>query len=1170
MSSADLPLPLVFGDYALEDRYRLDKGRIYLTGIQALVRLPMMQRQRDLRAGLNTGGFISGYRGSPLGMYDNALWGAKRYLKENNIHFQPGLNEDLAATSVWGSQQTNLFPQATVDGVFGIWYGKGPGVDRSMDVLKHANSAGTSQYGGVIALAGDDHGAQSSTLPHQSEQVFAAAMIPVINPANVQEYLDFGVLGFALSRYSGCWVGFKAISETVESGASVWVDPERIQIVMPTDFQLPPGGLGMRNPDPPMDQERRLHGPKMAAVKAFVRANGFDRTVIEPPRPRIGIMTTGKAYLDTRQALEDLGLNEERCKALGIRLYKVGMTWPLEPEGARRFAEGLQEVIVIEEKRSNLEEQLVHLLYNAPADRRPMVIGKADETGRIILPSEGELSPTGVALVIAGRLMKHGGDSPELKQRLARLEAKEKLLAAPPPKVARTPYFCSGCPHNTSTRVPEGSRAMAGIGCHGMAVWMPERRTALISHMGGEGVTWVGQAPFTAEKHVFQNLGDGTYYHSGLMAIRQSAAAGVNITYKILYNDAVAMTGGQPHDGPLSVPEITRQVEAEGAKKIVVVTDEPDKYPSNAGFASGVTIRHRDELDAIQKELREIPGLTVLVYDQTCAAEKRRRRKRGTFPDPAKRVFINDAVCEGCGDCSDKSNCVSVKPLETELGRKRQIDQSNCNKDFSCVNGFCPSFVSVHGGAPAKARRPQLALVQDDPFASLPMPALRPLDEAYGILITGIGGTGVITVGALIGMAAHLEGKGCTVLDFTGLAQKNGAVMSHVRLAPRPEDLHAVRIAAGGANLVLGCDMVVAASPAALSRIEPGVTKAVINGYMTPVAAFVMNGDMDLGTEAMMKSIRDAAGDDATSFVDGTGLATAILGDSIATNLFMLGHAWQKGLVPLSLAAIERAIELNGVAVETSKRTFSWGRLAAHNLAAVQAAAKPTLRVEKPAARSLPEIVAKRVELLAAYQDKAYAERYRRFVERVASVEKERARGRSGLAETVAKSLYKLMAYKDEYEVARLYTDGEFLKKLGAQFEGDYKLTFHLAPPLFAERDPNTGQLKKREYGAWMLTAFRLLASLKRLRGTAFDVFGRTAERQMERRLIAEYEATIDLLLASLDATNHGLAVQIAAVPESMRGFGHVKEKNVVAAKAREASLLAAYRTPAGEKAAAE
>ncbi len=1170
MSTAVTSVPLVFGDYALEDRYRLDKGRVYLTGIQALVRLPMMQRQRDLAAGLNTGGFISGYRGSPLGMYDNALWTAKRYLKENNIHFQPGLNEDLAATSVWGSQQVNLFPGAKVDGVFSIWYGKGPGVDRSMDVLKHGNAAGTSPHGGVIALAGDDHGCQSSTLPHQSEQVFAAAMIPVVNPANVQEYLDFGILGFALSRYSGCWVGFKAISETVESGASVWVDPERIKIMLPTDYQLPPGGLGIRNPDPPLEAERRLHGPKMDAVKAFVRANGFDKTVIDPPRPRIGIMTTGKAYLDTRQALEDLGISEERARALGIRLYKVGVTWPLEPEGAKRFAHGLEEVIVIEEKRSNLEDQLVRLLYNLPASERPLVVGKTDETGRIIFPSEGELSPTGVAMVIAGRLMKHGGESPELNQRLARLEAKEKLLNAPPPKVARTPFFCSGCPHNTSTKVPEGSRAMAGIGCHGMAIWMPERRTSLISHMGGEGVAWIGQAPFSGDNHIFQNLGDGTYYHSGLMAIRQSAAAGVNITYKILYNDAVAMTGGQPHDGPLSVPEITRQVEAEGAKKVIVVTDEPDKYPMNAGFAHGVTVRHRDELDAVQRELREIPGLTVLVYDQTCAAEKRRRRKRGTFPDPAKRVFINDSVCEGCGDCSEKSNCVSVKPLETELGRKRQIDQSNCNKDFSCVNGFCPSFVSVHGGGVRKARRPELKVVQDDPFASLPLPALRPLSEAYGILVTGIGGTGVITVGALIGMAAHLEGKGCTVLDFTGLAQKNGAVMSHIRLAPKPEDLHAVRIAAGGANLILGCDMVVAAAPAALSRIEQGVTQAVINGYMQPVAAFVLNGDMDLGAESMMKSIRDAAGEEASTFVDGTGLATAILGDSIATNLFMLGYAWQKGLVPLSLEALMRAIELNGVAVESSKRTFDWGRLAAHNLKAVQAAARPTLRVEKPVARTLTDIVAKRVELLTAYQDKAYADRYRAFVDKVAMAEKDKARGRSGLAEAVAKSLYKLMAYKDEYEVGRLYSDGDFHKKLGAQFEGDYKLTFHLAPPLFADRDPTTGELKKREFGGWVMPLFRLLASMKRLRGGKLDVFGYTSERRMERRLIGEYQATIESLLATLSQDNHGLALQVAALPETMRGFGHIKEKNVKTAKEREASLLQAYRQPVVRATAAE
>src|SRR6266404_2653215 len=1154
----------------LDDKYNLQSGRVYLNGVQALVRLPIMQVQRDAAAGLKTGGFISGYRGSPLGAYDYALWSAKRFLERSRIKFQPGVNEDLAATAIWGSQQVNLYEGATVDGVFGIWYGKGPGVDRSTDALKHANAAGTSRHGGVLLLAGDDHGCQSSTLAHQSEQVLIAAMIPVINPATVQEYLDFGVIGLAMSRYSGCWIGFKTIAEAVESSASVAVDPHRVEIALPNDYEMPADGLNIRWPDTALDQERRLHGPKMEAVLAFARANPLDRLVFDPPKARFGIAATGKAYLDVRQALDDLGLDDARAARLGVRLYKVGLSWPLEPQGAKAFAAGLEEVLVVEEKRPLIEDQLVKLLYHLDAGQRPRIIGKRDEGGRVLMPTEGELTPTMVARVIAERLGRLNGELPELRQRIARLDSLERILAAPSPYQTRTPYFCSGCPHNTSTRVPEGSRAMAGIGCHTLAIFIPQRRTMTYSHMGGEGASWIGQAPFTSEKHVFQNLGDGTYFHSGLLAIRAAAAAGVNITYKVLFNDAVAMTGGQPVDGQLTVPEITRQVAAEGAKQVVIVTDEPDKYPLGTDFAPGVTIRHRDELDNVQRELREVPGLTILIYDQTCAAEKRRRRKRGTFPDPPKRVFINDAVCEGCGDCSDKSNCVSVKPLETELGRKRTIDQSNCNKDFSCVNGFCPSFVSVHGGAPAKAQRPQLKLVEKDPFENLPMPTLRPLSEAYGILVTGIGGTGVITVGALIGMAAHLEGRGCTVLDFTGLAQKNGAVMSHVRLAPKPEDLHAVRIAAGGANLVLGCDMVVAASPAALSRIEPGVTNAVINGYMQPVAAFVLNGDMDLGAEAMMKSIRDAAGDDATTFVDGTGLATAILGDSIATNLFMLGYAWQKGLVPLSFEAIERAIELNGVAVETSKRTFAWGRLAAHNVAAVQAAAKPTLRVEKTVARTLPEIVAKRTELLTAYQDMAYADRYRAFVDKVAKAEKEKAPGRRGLAEAVAKSLYKLMAYKDEYEVGRLYSDGEFLKKLGGQFEGDYKLTFHLAPPLFAKRDPLSGELKKREYGAWVMPLFGFLASLKRLRGTRLDLFGYTAERRMERRLIGEYQATVETLLATLDQNNHALAVQIAALPETMRGFGHVKEKNVTAAKEREAGLLASYRNPALQSVAAE
>ncbi len=1153
----------------LDDKYTLEKGRIYVTGIQALVRLPMLQRERDLAAGLNTGGFISGYRGSPLGMYDHQLWRARKYLAQHNIHFQPGVNEDLGMTAVWGSQQVNLFPGAKVDGVFGIWYGKGPGVDRSADPLKHGNAAGSSRHGGVIALAGDDHGCQSSTLPHQSEQIFEAAMVPILNPATVQEYLDFGLLGIAMSRFSGTWTGFKAISETVESAASVDIDPDRVKIIIPTDFEMPPGGLNIRWPDPPMDQERRLHGPKMQAVAAFARANRLDRVAFSGPQDRIGIVTTGKAYLDVRQALEDLGIGEARARELGIRVYKVGMTWPLEVTGLRAFAEGLKELIVVEEKRGFIEGQIVRALYNVPADRRPLVIGKTDENDRPLLQSEGELSPGGIAKVISQRLMRHAGEMPDLHQRMARLDAKEALLQAPPPKHIRQPFFCSGCPHNTSTRVPEGSRAMAGIGCHGMTVWMPDRKTATMTHMGGEGANWIGQAPFTEEKHVFQNLGDGTYHHSGLLAIRAAAAAGVNITYKVLFNDAVAMTGGQPHDGPLTVPAISHQVASEGARKVVVVTDEPDKYPLDADFAKGTEIRHRDDLDQIQRELRETEGLSVIIYDQTCAAEKRRRRKRGLFPDPPKRVFINDAVCEGCGDCSEKSNCVSVKPLETELGRKRQIDQSNCNKDFSCLKGFCPSFVSVHGGSVRKARR-KLEVVGADPFASLPMPQVRPLTEPYGILVTGIGGTGVITIGALIGMAAHLEGRGCTVLDFTGLAQKNGAVMSHIRLAPRPEDLHSVRIAAGGANLLLGCDLVVAVSPNAISRFEPGVTRGVVNAYVQPTAAFVRDGDIDFEQETMIRGLKEAVGKDALDFVEGTQLATAILGDSIATNLFMLGYAWQKGLVPLSFESIDKAIELNNVAIEANRRTFAWGRLAAHDIAAVRAAAQPTLREETPVAEKLEEIVKKRVELLTAYQDAAYAERYRALVAEVEQAERTKARGRTGLAEAVARSLYKLMAYKDEYEVARLYADGEFEKKLRAQFEGDFKLSFHLAPPLFSRRDPATGQLIKQEYGPWVLKAFKLLAAMKGLRGGTFDIFGYTEERKTERRLIGEFEATVKALIAGLDSQNHAMAVEIAKLPETIRGFGHVKEKNLQVAKQKEANLLARFRSPELRAQAAE
>ncbi|MGE3784067.1 MAG: indolepyruvate ferredoxin oxidoreductase family protein, partial [Alphaproteobacteria bacterium] len=879
--------PNALAAVTLDDKYALEKGRIYLTGTQALVRLPLLQRQRDAAAGLNTGCFISGYRGSPLGGFDQALWSARRFVERNHIKFQPAINEELAATAVWGSQQIGLFPGAKYDGVFAVWYGKGPGVDRSGDALKHGNSAGTAPRGGVLALAGDDHTCKSSTLAHQSEFAFIDALIPVLNPAGVEDILDLGLYGWAMSRWSGCWVALKTVAETMDSSASISVDPGRVDIVLPQDFAMPPGGLNIRWPDPPLDQEMRLHRYKIPAAIAFARANRLDRIVIDPPKARFGIATTGKSYLDVRQALEELGIGEAEAAALGLRLYKVAMPWPLEPEGARRFAEALQEVLVVEEKRAVIETQLKDQLYNWPAARRPLVVGKFDGTGEWILPSNGELSPAQIARVIARRLAALGDAPSWLAERVARLDARERQIGAAGGNVvpfARTPYFCSGCPHNTSTRVPEGSRALAGIGCHYLSQFM-DRNTATFTQMGGEGAAWIGQAPFVETPHVFANIGDGTYTHSGILAIRAAVAAGVTMTYKVLFNDAVAMTGGQPLDGGLTVPRVAAQLAAEGVRRVVIVSDEPHKYPP------GMTARHRDELDAVQRELREIAGVTAIVYDQTCAAEKRRRRKRGRFPDPPQRVFINDLVCEGCGDCSAASNCLSVVPVETEFGRKRAIDQSSCNKDFSCLKGFCPSFVTVHGGTPRKGRPADLA---EDDLPPLPEPALPPLDEPYGILVTGVGGTGVVTIGALLGMAAHLEGKGVAVLDQLGMAQKGGAVMSHVRIAAHPDQIHAVRIAAGGAHLLLGCDLVVSAGAEALSKLAPGTTRAIVNAHETITGDFTRNPDLPFPSRDLRAGIVTAVGQGGAEFIDATRLATGLLGDSIASNLFMLGYAYQK------------------------------------------------------------------------------------------------------------------------------------------------------------------------------------------------------------------------------------------------------------------------------------
>ncbi|OAN56051.1 indolepyruvate ferredoxin oxidoreductase [Paramagnetospirillum marisnigri] len=1131
----------------LDDKYVQDQGRVYLSGIQSLVRLPMIQRLRDKAAGLNTGGFVSGYRGSPLGGLDKELWRAEKFLAAHDIRFQPGLNEDLAATAVWGTQQIGLFPQPSKDGVFALWYGKGPGLDRSVDVFKHGNSAGTAPHGGVLVLAGDDHGAKSSTLAHQSEHVFMAAQMPVLNPAGVQELMDFGLFGWALSRFSGLWVGMKAISETVESSASVLVDPWRQQFDSPVDFEMPPGGLSIRWPHKFLEQEMLLMRHRIPAALAFARTNRIDRLVINSPQPRFGIVTVGKSHLEVLQALADLGIDEAHAAEIGIRLYKVGMSWPLEQTGIRAFAEGLDEILVVEEKRSVVEEQLKAQLYNWREDVRPRVVGEFDEAGAWTLPAAGELTPAQIARVIAARIGRFY-TSLRVKERLDWLDAKERQLAAVPQGFSRIPYFCAGCPHNTSTHVPEGSQAMAGIGCHFMATWM-DRETLTYTHMGGEGATWIGQAPFTTRAHMFQNLGDGTYTHSGSLAIRAALAAKVNITYKILFNDAVAMTGGQPAEGALSVPMIAAQVRAEGVGRIAVVSDDPGKYPADAGFPAAVSFHHRDDLDAVQRELREVKGVSVLIYDQTCAAEKRRRRKRGLMPDPAERVVINEKVCEGCGDCGVQSNCVAVVPVETEWGRKRAIDQSSCNKDFSCVKGFCPSFVSVRGGA---IRRNAEA---DEPdTAPLPEPVLPAADKPFGIVVTGIGGTGVVTVAEVLGMAAHLEGKGVTSLDQTGLAQKNGAVMSHVRICDDPDKLHAVRIAAGQARLLLACDMVVAAGFETLSKLKPGQSMAVVNDHQSMPATFTHAPDLDFPGRGMHDTIREQVGGDV-DFLDASRLATTLLGDALATNMFLVGYAWQKGGIPLTEAAILRAIDLNGAKVEFNRRAFRWGRRAAVDLAEIERLAAPPVdrSDHRRLSESLDELIRRRVEHLTAYQDVTLAERYYKRISRVRKAERRAAPASESLTEAAARSLAKLMSYKDEYEVARLYSDGSFLASLKEQFDSWERLELHLAPPLLGGG--------KRRFGPWVLQLMPLLARLKGLRGTPFDLFGYTAERRQERALIGEFTQILDELAQGLTPDNHRLAVDIASLPRQIRGFGPVKAKAAAEYHARLAQLMTAFRS---------
>jgi indolepyruvate ferredoxin oxidoreductase len=1173
----------------LDDKYTLDRGRAFMSGVQALVRLPMLQRARDMAMGLNTAGFVSGYRGSPLGGYDQALWAAKKHLEQHHVVFTPGVNEELGATAVWGTQQLDLYPaQKKYDGVFGIWYGKGPGVDRSIDVFKHANMAGTAKHGGVIAIAADDHVSKSSTAPHQSDHVFKAAGFPTFFPSDVQGILDMGLHAFALSRYSGLWTGMKTIQEVVESSSSVLVDPDRIKVVMPEDFAMPPGGLHIRWPDPPLEQEARLMDYKWYAALAYVRANKLNHNVIEGPRDKFGIIASGKAYNDTRQALADLGLDADTCRAVGIRLHKVNVVWPLEATITRDFAQGLQEILVVEEKRQVIEYQLKEELYNWRTDVRPNVLGKFDEpegdqsggewsrsnpSDMWLLRAKADLTPAIIAKAIAKRLGKLGlapaGSeiASRMQSRIAVIEAREKALAESQAGGAeRAPWFCSGCPHNTSTRVPEGSRAVAGIGCHYMAVWM-DRDTATFSQMGGEGVSWVGQQPFTKDTHIFANLGDGTYFHSGILAIRQSIAAGVNITYKVLYNDAVAMTGGQrvgERPEGHSVIQIMNSLVSEGVRKLVIVTDQPEKYQGVA-LADGVTVHHRDELDAIQRQFRELPGTTVILYDQTCATEKRRRRKRGTMATPDKRVVINELVCEGCGDCGEQSNCLSVEPIETEFGRKRRINQNTCNLDYSCVKGFCPSFITVEGGTlkkPKKEKKGDLASMPP-----IPDPVLPVAEHAWGIVVGGVGGTGVITIGQLLGMAAHLEGKGIVTQDAGGLAQKGGATWSHIQIANRPDAIFTTKVDTAKADLVIACDAIVGATKYTLAAMQAGRTFVALNTHSTPTAAFVHNADWQFPASQCESAIKASVGEALVGAFDAEQAAVQLIGDSIYTNPLLLGYAWQQGRIPVSHAALMRAMELNGVQIDNNKAAFEWGRRCAHDLASVQALFKAAQVIEFVKKPSLDEMVAKRIDFLTGYQDAAYAAEYKAFVDKVRSTEAQLGTA-TRLTETVARYLFKLMAYKDEYEVARLHTDPAFTKKIADMFDGDVKLVHHLAPPLIAKRNAK-GELIKQPFGPWMRAGFGWLAKLKGLRGTAFDPFGKTEERRTERALIGEYRAAIDELLAGLAADKLPLAVEIARIPEEIRGYGHVKERHLKAARAKWARLTEQWRSGAAERRAA-
>lgn len=1144
---------------SLDDKYLKHEGKIYLSGTQALVRLPLIQRRRDRLAGLNTGGFISGYRGSPLGGYDLALSQMSDLLAQEDIVFQPGVNEDLAATAVWGSQQVHLSPQATKQGVFGIWYGKGPGVDRSGDVFKHANAAGSSQYGGVLCVIGDDHAAKSSTVPHQSDHACMSALMPMLYPSSIHEFVEMGLLGIEMSRYSGCWVGLKVIADTVETTSIVDVSTENRIFKHPTDFILPEGGLNLRWPDDRWTQDQRLQNYKGYAALAFARANRVDHIVFDSPSPKLGIIASGKAYEDVRQALQELELTQDEISEIGLRVYKVGMPWPLEPEGVRHFSQGLQEILVVEERREIIEHQIKQHLFNwQDQDKkypRPKIIGKFDADGKPVLPLDRELTVGIVARAIADRLVDipfNEGLKERIRQKLAYFEQRADIRKAHQSPVTRVPHFCSGCPHNTSTRVPEGSRAMAGIGCHFMAHWM-DRRTGAFTQMGGEGVPWVGAQPFTNEKHIFTNLGDGTYFHSGLLAIRQSVAAGVNITYKILYNDAVAMTGGQEVDGQLSVAQITHQMVQEGVKTIYLLSDVPEKYQGDRDIAAGVIIEHRDAIDRVQEILREIPGCSVLIYEQTCAAEKRRRRKRGLMADPDQRIFIHPDICEGCGDCSQQSNCIAVEPLETEMGRKRQINQSSCNKDFSCLKGFCPSFVSVKGAKIRKTRAESLDLTE----TIFPDPAQFPdLRRPYNVLIAGVGGTGVLTVGAVLGMAAHLEDKAVMILDSAGLAQKGGAVMSHLRFARKADEITSPRIVTGGSDLLIAADNIVAVSSEGAALSQKGRTHAIVNDHLTPVSAFIRDRNTDFKQSAVHRQIA-AFTKDQPDFINFHHIAEKITGDAIATNIMMVGYAYQKGLLPLSAMSIEQAITLNKVAVKANIQAFRLGRLLVSDPARIMGYLTNDQKGGQAMADlSLSDLIDTRTAHLYAYQGQELVDQFTHILEKWQNKLADQP-AKELILRQIAHNLTKVLAYKDEYEIARLYTDPGFQAKLSAQFEGDLSLSLSLAPPLLSGWDKNLQRPKKRRMPGWLIfPMLKFISKLRGLRGTRWDIFGYHSERRAERAWRDNYIQMLDELLPAYGTQTEKIIEALITLPDMVRGYGPVKMSALAQAQAKQAELL--------------